>query len=139
MGVTSERYGGFNSMPELEAVVADLKEAGINAYADYSGQCRHTNGEHWHPNYVSVRGLTPQQARKLLNQSVSGFTKVVGGWLFETGGVKWIAHHNQAGFGGRDWELWSVNVKGDRAERVVADMLPSRAACVERAEEYMRD
>lgn len=67
------------------------------------------------------------------------FTKVIGGWLFETEGVQWIAHHNEAGFSGRAWELWSVNVKSGAQERVVADMLPSRAACVEQAEDYMRD
>lgn len=67
------------------------------------------------------------------------FTKVIGGWLFDACGQTLLAHHNEAGFSGRAWELWSTRSR-DGGQTVYQDqclegMLPTRAACVERAKE----
>lgn len=134
-GVTGERYGGYGSMAELDDAVEALKARGIKAKNDFSGWCRSTGDEHWHPRFITVTGLTPQQAAKLLGKPQ--FEKVIGGWAFSVGDRRFMAQRNEAGFAGRDWELLEY-IGADELHRqmqFVEDMLPSRAACMERAKE----
>ena len=52
-----------------------------------------------------------------------------GGWIFEIDGIRYKAWHNDAGFAGRDWELWRWEPAVGRWVMVV-DQIDTRAACV---------
>ena len=57
------------------------------------------------------------------------FEKSAGGYLFRVNGREFLAYRNEAGFAHRDWEVWSVTQGGN--PKMIEDMLPTRAACVE--------
>ena len=61
--------------------------------------------------------------------SKTTFVKSNGGYLFRTtDGEVYRAVRNEAGFAGRDWELWTVD------GRLAQDQLSSRGECVELAQ-----
>lgn len=73
-------------------------------------------------------------------QRKAAFTKVVGGWRFEWGRYVFFAHHNEAGFAGRAWELQVLTGYRDGVTTlpmyaVLEGDLPSRQACVDAAAE----
>ena len=66
------------------------------------------------------------------------FSKNIDGtYTFKThegGGVQtWKAYHNEAGFAGRDWELWSLWSRSSTGWRLVEGDLGSRKEVVEAA------
>lgn len=70
------------------------------------------------------------------------FIKSAGGWAFRIEGHEFVAWRNEAGFAGRDWELWPVN-NGTDAWGVTTtfphiDMVASRGECVTEAERMVK-
>lgn len=65
------------------------------------------------------------------------FERVTGGWRFTWGHNTYMALLNEAGFGGRAWELWEARVPNpaygmaNDEWRRVADMLATRKECVD--------
>ena len=131
--VTRERYGGFSSHDERRAVIDELRAKGIAAADDYSGACQGDGDEHWHAHFITVRGLTPEQANRVLGRPT--FERVIGGWIFTANGLDFMAIRNEAGFEGRNWELWTFDRDRQAHGGQIEDMLPSRAACLARAKE----
>jgi hypothetical protein len=56
-----------------------------------------------------------------------------GQYEFNVKGVAYEAIRNEAGFAGRDWDLYTSAAYGDG--RIVVDQLASRKECVEAAEQ----
>ena len=65
------------------------------------------------------------------------FEKTVSeGWRFTWGHRSFMAWRDPAGFGGRNWVLYEYAGPGlfeGQPDTIVADMLPTREACVEAA------
>jgi hypothetical protein len=64
------------------------------------------------------------------------FTKVIGGWRFDVAGRSFVAHRNEAGFAGRQWEVAELDGTGLKNGGFSTDMLVTRDAAVAAARQF---